>query len=236
MMTIRPAADRGATETGWLSSRHTFSFGHYFDPRHVGFRALRVINDDRVIPGAGFPQHGHRDMEIISYVLKGALEHKDSMGNGTVIRPGEVQLMSAGTGVLHSEYNHSDRDPVHFLQIWIVPERAGTAPRYEQRAIPRAERLNRFRLAASHDGRDGSVTIRQDADLHIAVVEPDRTAVHRLEPGRQAWLHVARGLVTVNGTALREGDGAAFTDRDRDAAEIAVTGVSEADVLLFDLA
>ena len=236
MMTIRPAADRGPTETGWLSSRHTFSFGQYHDPRHMGFRALRVINDDRVIPGAGFPRHGHRDMEIISYVLDGALEHKDSMGNGAVVRPGEVQLMSAGTGVLHSEYNHSDAEPVHFLQIWIQPERTSLSPRYEQRAFPRAERLNRFRLVASRDGRDGSVTIRQDADLHVAVVERDRTAVHRPAAGRHVWLHVARGLVTVNGVALREGDGAAFTDGDEGPVEIAVTGTSDAEVLLFDLA
>src|SRR5919206_2650347 len=179
MITLRPAAERGAENLGWLDSRHTFSFGHYYDPKHMGFGPLRVINEDRVRGGAGFATHGHRDMEIISYVLEGALEHKDSIGTGSVIRPGDVQRMSAGTGIVHSEFNASRSEPVHFLQIWIIPERAGLAPGYEQKTFPVEERRNRLRLVASRDGRDGSLTVHQDVGLYASLLDPGGTA--RLE-------------------------------------------------------
>src|SRR3954447_21276694 len=200
MIAVRPAADRGRTTTDWLDSRHTFSFNDYYDPAYVQFRDLRVINDDKVAPAAGFGTHPHRDMEIITYVVRGALEHKDSLGTGSVIRPGDVQRMSAGTGIRHSEFNPSPTEPVHLLQIWIMPERRGLPPEYEQKAFPEAERRGRWRLVASHDGRDGSVTVHQDVDLYATILGPGESAARPLRPGRYAWVQVARGAVTVNGT------------------------------------
>jgi redox-sensitive bicupin YhaK (pirin superfamily) len=234
MITIRRAEERGQADHGWLDTRHTFSFADYHDERHMGFRALRVINEDRVAPGQGFPTHGHRDMEIISYVLEGELGHKDSMGTGSTIRPGEVQRMSAGTGVRHSEMNASKDRPVHFLQIWIVPDRDGHAPGYEQTAFPEAERRGRLRLVASPDGAEGSVTIHQDARLYLALLGDGERARHAVAAGRHAWVHVARGEVAVNGEVLRAGDGAAVSDER--ALELAGRGPSPADVLVFDLA
>ncbi|HLJ65312.1 MAG TPA: pirin family protein, partial [Stellaceae bacterium] len=194
MMKVRPGEERGPTRIDWLDSRHSFSFADYYDPAHMGFRALRVINEDRVAPGAGFPTHGHRDMEIISYVLEGALEHKDSIGTGSVIRPGDVQRMSAGTGILHSEYNHSKKEAVHFLQIWIVPDRAGLTPGYEQRAFPPEERRGRLRLVASRrGGLEGGVTLHQDANLYASLLGPGQQVEHALAPDRYAWIQLARG-------------------------------------------
>ena len=232
MITVRHRDERGAVDMGWLNSRHSFSFGHYHDPAHMGFRALRVINEDRVIPGAGFPTHGHADMEIISYVLDGALEHKDTLGTSSVIRPGEVQRMSAGTGIRHSEYNASKTEAVHFLQIWILPGAAGMAPGYEQKVFPAAEKQGRLRLVGSPDGRDGSVTIHQDVDLYATLLKDGDSVTHRLRPGRHAWVQVARGRVSLNGVPLKEGDGAAV----RDEAALALVAETDAEVLLFDLA
>src|SRR5581483_11801666 len=198
---------RGESRTGWLDSRHTFSFADYWDPAQMGFRALRVINEDRVIPGAGFPTHGHRDMEIVTYVLSGALAHKDSLGNGAVIRPGEVQRMSAGTGILHSEFNASKSEGVHFLQIWIVPDRAGLPPGYEQKTFPPAERHGRLRLVAAPDGAEGAVTLHQDARLYLAALGAGERVTHAIAKGRGLWLQVARGIVALDGTEMREGDG-----------------------------
>ena len=232
MITIRPRDQRGTAKIGWLDSKHSFSFGHYHDPAQMGFRALRVINEDRVIPGAGFPTHGHRDMEIISYVLDGALAHKDSTGTEAVIRPGEVQRMTAGTGVRHSEFNASDKEPVHFLQIWVLPEEEGLAPGYEQRAFADAEKRGKLRLVASRDGRDGSVTVHQDVDLYATLLGADDKVSYDLKPGRHAWVQVARGQVRLNGELLKEGDGAAIVQVET----IALEGATDAEVLLFDLA
>lgn len=232
MMTLRPAAARGHANHGWLDSHHTFSFADYHDPEHMGFRALRVINEDRVAPGKGFGTHGHRDMEILSYVLEGALAHKDSMGTGSVIRPGDVQRMSAGTGVMHSEMNASPSEPVHFLQIWILPDRRGVAPGYGQKEIPRAEKEGRLRVVASPDGRDGSVTLHADAIVHAGLFDAGASAELGLAPGRHAWVHVARGKVRVNGRELSAGDGAALSDE----ANVRVEGVDGGEVLVFDLA
>ncbi|MCB9948723.1 MAG: pirin family protein [Rhodospirillaceae bacterium] len=231
MLAVRQAADRGVADFGWLDSRHSFSFGHYHDPAHMGFGDLRVLNEDRVRPGAGFDTHGHRDMEIVSYVLDGALEHKDTLGTGAVLRPGEVQRMSAGTGVRHSEFNASASEPVHFLQIWIVPERRGLAPGYEQKAFPADERRGRLRLVGSRDGRDGSLTIHQDVDLYAGVFGAGDGADLPLRPGRRAWVQVARGAVTVNGTPLGAGDGAALTDE----AAVSLRADAPSEVLVFDL-
>jgi hypothetical protein len=231
MITLRPAAERGHFDHGWLDTRHTFSFADYHDPRHMGWGPLRVINEDRVEPGAGFPPHAHRDMEIVTYVLSGALEHKDSLGTGSVIRPGDVQRMSAGTGVRHSEYNHSSAEPVHLLQIWIEPARRGIAPGYEQTTIPEADKRGRLRVIAAPDGRDGSVTIMQDAAIHATVLEPGARVTHALGAGRRAWVQVAVGAVTLNGARLVQGDGAAV----RDEPELVLVGVERAEVLLFDL-
>jgi quercetin 2,3-dioxygenase len=231
MITFRDRMARGQTRTGWLDSRHTFSFGQYQDPAHMGFRSLRVINEDRVIPGAGFPRHGHSDMEIISYVLEGALEHKDSLGNGTVIRPGEVQRMSAGTGILHSEFNPSQAEPVHFLQMWIIPDRAGLPPSYQQKAFPIEERHGRLRLIAGPDNRDSTITVHQDARLFVANLKANERVVHEIERGRGLWLQLARGIVTVNGTEMREGDGGAVEDEPA----IAIKAETDAEFLLFDL-
>ncbi len=232
MLRVRAAAERGHTDWGWLDSRHTFSFGDYHDPEQMGFRALRVINDDRVEAGAGFGAHGHRDMEILSYVLAGALAHEDSAGGGGVIRPGEIQFMRAGTGVRHSEFNHSKTEPVHFLQIWIVPDARGLAPAYGQLTIDRAAAQSAFVLLASRDGRDGSLQVQQDLDLWVAWIEAGQRRELRLRPGRQAWVHVARGAVTLNGVALQMGDGAAVSAEER----LDVLGDQPAEVLLFDLA
>ncbi len=232
MLQVRQAEQRGTARFGWLDSRHTFSFGHYYDPQFMGFGPLRVINEDRVQPGRGFDTHGHQNMEIISYVLDGALEHKDSIGTGSVIRPGDVQRMTAGTGVRHSEYNHSKTDPVHFLQIWILPERDGLDPGYEQKHFEPAERRGKLRLVGSRDGRNGSLTIHQDVDLYSTLLDEGETVTHELRKGRRAWLQVARGTVEVNGTALRQGDGVAVVDRE----QIEVRGTEAAEVLLFDMA
>jgi quercetin 2,3-dioxygenase len=227
MIRVRRAEDRGHFDHGWLNTYHTFSFADYHDPDFMGFRSLRVINEDRVEAGRGFGTHGHRDMEIISYVLEGELGHGDSMGTGSVIRPGDVQRMSAGTGVMHSEKNASAM-PVHFLQIWILPERHGITPSYEQKAFPASDRENRLRLVASHDGRDGSLTIHQDVDLYTTTLR-DASVTFDFRPNRYGWLQVARGAVTVNGEELRAGDGAAIET------EPQVTIAGDGEVLLFDL-
>jgi redox-sensitive bicupin YhaK (pirin superfamily) len=231
-VSVRKAGERGRTDWGWLDSRHTFSFGEYHDPRHMGFRTLRVINDDRVAAGAGFGTHGHRDMEILSYVLEGAIEHKDSMGTGSVIRPGEIQMMRAGTGVMHSEYNPSKTEGLHFLQIWIVPDRRGLAPAYGQKPVDREAARRVFARLASPDGQEGGLQIAQDATLWLALVEKGERRELPLRSGRSAWVHVARGTVDVNGHALSEGDGAAVTGTDA----VALAGTGSAEVLVFDLA
>jgi len=231
VITIRRAAERGHFDHGWLDTSHSFSFADYHDPRHMGWGPLRVINEDRVEPGAGFPPHAHRDMEIVTYVLSGALEHKDSLGTGSVIRPGDVQRMSAGTGVRHSEYNHSATEPVHLLQIWIEPARRGVPPGYEQKSIAPADLRGRLRLIASPDGRDGSVTIQQDARLYATVLEPGQRVAYPLGAGRRAWVQVARGTATLNGERLAQGDGAAVLDEP----ELTLTAVEPTEVLLFDL-
>jgi quercetin 2,3-dioxygenase len=222
---------RGATRTGWLDSRHTFSFAQYRDPQQMGFRSLRVINEDRVVPGAGFPPHSHREMDIISYVLEGVLEHKDSLGNGARIRPGEVQRMSAGRGVTHSEFNPSTTEPVHFLQIWIIPSQIGVPPSYEQKAFPIEQRQGQLRLVAAPGGEDGAVTLHQDARLFIAQLHSSERVVHAVEPGRGAWLQVARGIIALNGTEMRAGDGAAIEDESR----LETEAETDAEILLFDL-
>ena len=229
---LRRADERGRTDWGWLDSRHTFSFGEYHDPDHMGFRSLRVVNDDRVAPGRGFGSHGHSDMEILSYVLDGALAHKDSLGTGSVIRPGEIQMMRAGTGVVHSEYNASPTDPVHFLQIWIVPDRRGLPPAYGQKPVDREAARRGFALLASRDGRDDSLRISQDVDLFLALLEPGDQREWRLRPGRHAWVHVARGAVEMSGTALAEGDGAAVSGT----GTLTFAGGEGGEVLVFDLA
>jgi redox-sensitive bicupin YhaK (pirin superfamily) len=235
MITIRRAQDRGHANHGWLDTHHTFSFADYHDPAHMGFRALRVINDDTVQPGEGFGEHGHRDMEIISYVLSGALAHRDSTGGEGVLRPGEVQRMSAGRGVRHSEFNGSRTEPVHFLQIWLLPDRPGHAPSYEQLAFPEAERRGALRLVASPDGAEGSTTLHQDARVFATLLTEGQTVERALAPGRHAWVHVARGTALVNGARLGAGDGAALSDE----ATVRIAGAGEggdAEVLLFDLA
>jgi len=232
MITVRPAAERGHADHGWLDTRHTFSFASYHDPGHMGFRSLRVINEDRVKPGEGFGTHAHRDMEILTWVLEGGLEHRDSMGNGSVIRPGDLQRMSAGTGVTHSEFNPSREAGVHFLQIWLLPRERGLPPGYEQKRFPPEDRRGRLRLIAAGDGRDGAVTIHQDADLWTALLEPHESVRHALAPGRAAWVHVARGGVSLNGRTLGAGDGAAASDEQM----LEIAGAADAEVLLFDLA
>ncbi|MEM1240813.1 MAG: pirin family protein [Cyanobacteria bacterium P01_H01_bin.26] len=233
MITIRAASTRGNANFGWLDSRHTFSFGSYYDPAHMGFSSLRVINEDKVAPGQGFPTHSHRDMEIISYVVDGALEHKDSIGNGSVIRPGDVQRMSAGTGISHSEYNASKDSPVHFLQIWILPESQGIEPGYEQTYFSPEEKQGTLRLVGSRDGRDGSVTIHQDMSLYAARLATDEQVAHKLPTNRAAWLQVVRGGIALNGQLLSAGDGAAITATP----ELVIQGQSDdAEILLFDLA
>jgi quercetin 2,3-dioxygenase len=232
MVRIRKARERGHADHGWLNTYHTFSFANYYDPEHMGFKELRVINEDRVQPGEGFGTHPHRDMEIISYVLEGALEHKDSMGNGSVIRPGEVQRMSAGTGITHSEFNHSGSELVHFLQIWILPNQESIKPGYEQKVFADEEKLNNMQLIASQDGRKGSVTIHQDVDVYASIIEQDKEIVYHVPAGRHVWLQVARGCVELNGNRLDSGDGAAVSNEDC----VTITGKQKAEVLIFDLA
>jgi redox-sensitive bicupin YhaK (pirin superfamily) len=232
MITLRPAADRGRTEIGWLDSRHTFSFGDYYDPEAMGFRALRVLNDDRVAPGKGFGTHAHRDMEILSYVLDGELEHRDSIGNGSVIRPGEIQFMRAGTGVQHSEYNPSPREAVHFLQIWVVPEHRGLAPAYAQHRFDREAAKRGFTLLVSGDGRQGSVSVDRDVAVHVLQPESGAEHVLPLAAGRHAWVHVARGTATVLGLPVSAGDGIAVSQEPA----IRIRGGDGAEILVFDLA
>ena len=231
MLTVRKAEERGHANHGWLDTWHTFSFADYQDPRHMGFGPLRVINDDKVQPGQGFGTHGHRDMEIITYVLDGALEHKDSMGNGSIIRPGNVQRMSAGTGVRHSEFNPSHDAGVHLLQIWIEPKITGVKPGYEEKQFGSAEKEGQLRLIASPDGREGSVTIHQDAHVYASMLDGKDAVTHRLAPGRRAYVHVARGAVKVNGTPLKGGDGV----RVENESSIELKDARESEVLLFDL-
>lgn len=231
MITVRHGDERGRTRFNWLDSRHTFSFGDYRDPQHMGFSDLRVINEDRVTPGAGFPTHSHSDMEIITYVLEGTLAHKDSTGTSSVIRVGDVQRMSAGTGISHSEYNASPTEPVHFLQIWILPNQSGLKPGYEQRSFDLEKNSGSWVLVAAPDAHDGAVKVHQDAELSLAVLPGGETLSYSLKPGRVAWLQVARGSVTLNGTALRAGDGAAIYQESM----LEVKGVERAAVLVFDL-
>jgi quercetin 2,3-dioxygenase len=231
MIRILKSAERGHADHGWLDSRFTFSFADYFDPEHVQFRTLRVMNDDHIAGGGGFPTHPHRDMEIVTYVLDGALAHKDSMGNGSVIRPGDVQYMSAGTGVAHSEFNASDKEPVHLYQIWMFPDKKNYKPTYDQKHFSNDEKRGKLRLVVSPDGRDGSVKIRQDNDLYATVLGPGESVQHKIKPDRHAYVQVARGSVTLNGQKLKEGDGAAISAEK----SLELTGVKHAEVLLFDL-
>jgi redox-sensitive bicupin YhaK (pirin superfamily) len=232
MITIRKSEERGHFNFGWLNTYHTFSFDQYYDSRFMAFRSLRVINEDRVQPGRGFPTHGHRDMEIITYVLEGALEHKDSMGTGSVIRPGDVQKMSAGTGVRHSEANPSQSEPVHLLQIWIMPDTVGIKPDYQQKRFETEEKRAHLRLVASPDGKDDSITIKQDARVYASLLGSEQQVIHDLNPNRHAWVQVARGAVEVNGQALNQGDGAAISNE----AQVTLAGLEPSEILLFDLA
>ncbi|MBT9315671.1 pirin family protein [Leptothoe spongobia] len=233
MITIRSGSERGNANFGWLDSRHTFSFGSYYDPAHMGFGHLRVINEDKVAPGQGFPTHSHRDMEIISYVIDGALEHKDSIGNGSIIRPGDVQRMSAGTGISHSEYNASRENPVHFLQIWILPEKQGIEPGYEQTYFSPEENQGKLRLVGSRDGRDGSITIHQDVNLYAARLTIDEQIDYTLQSDRIVWIQVVRGGMALNGQSLKAGDGVAV----KAAEALMIQGQSDdTEILLFDMA
>ena len=231
MIKIRRADDRGAVNMGWLEAKHSFSFGEYYDPDHMGFGTIRVINEDRIEPAQGFGTHGHKDMEIVTYIIEGALEHKDSMGNGSVIRAGDVQRMSAGTGVQHSEFNHSDKDKVHLLQIWLLPERAGITPGWEEKTFSASDKHNRLRLIASRDARDGSLLIHQSLDLHATVLDEDRTVMHELSDGHTAWIQVVSGHIEVNGEQLSAGDGAAIDNTPR----LEIQATSDAELLLFDM-
>ena len=231
MIAVRRASERGHGQHGWLDTYHTFSFNDYYDQQYMGFRVLRVINEDRVEAGQGFGIHGHRDMEIISYVLEGALGHKDSLGNGSVLRPGEFQCMTAGTGIRHSEFNPSDSEPVHFYQIWLLPDREGLAPSYDQRAFPEDERRGRLRVVASPDGRDGSLTIHQDAEVLLTSLAAGERVTHELAPGRHAWLQVLRGSAQVNGVPLATSDGAAMSDE----SSLTVLATETCEAMLFDL-
>ncbi len=232
MIQVRKAADRGHADHGWLNSYHTFSFAGYQDPQHMGFRNLRVINEDRVAQAQGFGKHSHQNMEIISYVLEGELEHKDSLGTGSIIRPGEVQVMSAGEGVTHSEFNHSQRDLVHFLQIWILPDEQNVRPNYAQKAFPMAERHGKLRLVASPGGEEGSLKIHADARLYATVLKEGESLDHAIQLGRNAWVQVARGAIRLNDTELSTSDGAAVAGEQR----LRLTATSDAEVLVFDLA
>ena len=231
-ITVRPAQSRGHENHGWLDSRHTFSFANYHDSKHMGFGPLRVVNEDRVAPGAGFATHGHRDMEILSYVIEGALAHKDSLGAGSVIRPGDVQVMTAGTGIRHSEFNASKVDPVHFLQIWLLPERQGLQPRYDQKTFPQSEKQGRLRLLASRDGRDGSLLVHQDVDVFATLLNDGQSVVHELRAGRTAWAQIVRGSAEINGVAVGAGDGAAIEG----ATALSIASRErDAEILVFDL-
>jgi len=232
MIAVRPSKDRGHLNHGWLDTYHTFSFADYYDPAQMGFRSLRVMNEDRVAPGMGFGMHGHRDMEIVTYVLSGALEHKDSLGHGEALRPGELQRMSAGRGIRHSEFNPSADQPVHLYQIWLLPRESGLEPSYEQKAFPAAERHNRLRLVASPAGDDGALTIQQDARLYLATLDADASVAHELPAGRHAWLQVLRGSVELNGKPLATSDGAAISNE----SHLTIKATAPAEVLLFDLA
>jgi quercetin 2,3-dioxygenase len=229
---VRKAAERGHFKQDWLDTYHTFSFDRYYDPKYMGFRDLRVINEDRVAAGGGFPTHPHRDMEIITYILDGALQHRDSMGTGSIIRPGDVQRMSAGTGVTHSEFNASQSEPVHLLQIWIIPERKGLEPSYEQKAFDREQVKGRLRLVASNHPRDGAIRIHQSAELYAGILEPGDVAHYEMQPKRYAWLQVARGSINLNGKDLHAGDGAAIWEE----SSLEILGKSDSEILLFDLA
>ncbi len=231
MITIRPAAERGYFNHGWLQTYHTFSFGDYHDPHHMGFRVLRVINEDYVQSGTGFPTHGHRDMEIITYVLEGALEHKDSMGNGSMIRPGDVQRMTAGMGVTHSEANPSKKEDVHLLQIWILPERKGLAPSYEQKHFEENEKRHVLKLVASRNGQDGSITVHQDINLYTTLLQPQESVSLDLSPNRHAWVQVARGEILLNKTLLHTSDGAAVSDESR----LTLVAKKTSEVLVFEM-
>jgi hypothetical protein len=232
MIIVRPGDERGSSKFDWLDSRHTFSFGDYYDPQNMGFSHLRVINEDRVVPGAGFPTHSHRDMEIITYVLEGGLAHKDSTGTSSIIRVGDVQRMSAGAGISHSEYNASQTEPVHFLQIWIMPNETGLKPGYEQRSFDLAKSSESWVLVAAQGARDGAVRVHQDAELSLAVLPKGEELTYSLKPGRRAWLQVARGKLTLNGSALEAGDGAAISEENL----LEVKALEDAEILLFDLA
>jgi quercetin 2,3-dioxygenase len=232
MIKIRKAEDRGHFDFGWLDTYHTFSFGDYYDPSHMAFRSLRVINEDVVAPRRGFPTHGHRDMEIVTYIIKGALEHRDSMGSGSIIRRGDAQRMSAGTGVRHSESNSSKDEPVHLLQIWIMPEREGQPPEYEEKKFTDEEKRNRLRLIVSPDGEEGAVRIHQDAKIYASVLDEGKPVTHQITNGRHAWLQVAAGSVELNGTQLKHGDGAAISQEN----ELSIVAREPSEVLLFDLA
>jgi redox-sensitive bicupin YhaK (pirin superfamily) len=232
MIQIRKSEARGHANHGWLDTHHTFSFADHYDPAHMGFRSLRVINEDHVGPGEGFPAHSHRDMEILTYILEGGLQHRDSMGKGSVIRPGDVQRMSAGTGVTHSEFNASKKEPVHFLQIWILPSRSGIPPGYEEKHFAEAERKGRLRLIASPEGTEGSLTVHQDARVYAGLLNPGDSVQHLLGPGRHAWVQVARGKLRLGNEPLSAGDGAAVSDQGK----LTLTAESPAEVLLFDLA
>jgi quercetin 2,3-dioxygenase len=232
MLRKRLANERGGGDHGWLNTHHTFSFNDYYDPDYMGFRVLRVVNEDRVQPGRGFGTHGHQDMEIVTYVLGGALAHKDSLGTGSILRPGEFQRMTAGTGIRHSEFNPSETEPVHFYQIWIVPQRRGLPPSYEQRSFPEAERRGRLRLVASPDGRDGSLSVQQDVRVFLSSLGLGEQVTHQLEPGRYAWLQVVRGAVQLNGLDLAAGDGVAVSEE----AALLFRGTKSSEFMLFDMA
>ena len=232
MINIRKAEERGHFDFGWLNTYHTFSFGDYNDPRNMGFRSLRVINEDVVEQGRGFPRHGHRDMEIFTYILQGALQHRDSMGNGSIIRPGDVQRMSAGTGVTHSESNPSSEEPVHLLQIWILPSKEGIQPDYEEKKFPQKEKRNKLRLIISPDGTEGAVRINQDARVYASILDQDQEVVHYVGSGRHAWLQVAAGSVTLNEVKLEQGDGAAVSEE----SALKIAAHQQSEILLFDLA
>jgi quercetin 2,3-dioxygenase len=231
MITVRPASERGQGQYGWLDTRHTFSFNNYHDPRHMSFRVLRVMNEDWIAPGQGFGTHGHRDMEIVTYVLEGALAHKDSLGNGSVLRPGEFQRMTAGTGIEHSEFNPSDSEPVHLYQIWLFPERRGLAPSYDQRAFADLERHGKLRVVASPDGRDGSLRIHQDAEVFLTTLDVGNQVTHELAPGRHAWIQVLRGAVKLQDVPLSAGDGAEVSDDSL----VKLIAVQSSEVMVFDL-
>jgi redox-sensitive bicupin YhaK (pirin superfamily) len=231
MIKHRPTRERGHANHGWLDTHHTFSFAGYHDPQHMGFRALRVINEDRVSPGEGFGTHPHDNMEILTYVLSGALEHKDSLGNGSIIRPGDLQRLSAGTGITHSEFNASPTEPVHFLQIWIIPDKRGLEPGYVQAHFPDLQKQGRLCLIASPDGRDGSLVLHRDVDVYATLLSPGQRVVHQLRQDRHAWVQVLRGSITLSGHALNAGDGAALSDEN----QVALAAARDAEVLLFDL-